>query len=324
MSHENTRISQEKEADDSAEIPQQKLLGLLKLIGLLKEPGGHTMPELLERSGKKLRTMQRYLTMLEDVGYPVDKTTTRPARYFLFEPAPEGKGIRHEALNTQEAELLNLRLADLDTPNPVLTSLRQKLQLTMLLLPQPHELHSLRLARILETLALGIELGRRVRLLAYESGNTGTVRNRDVEPLALANNYTQLASNDVESGAFRTYNLSRMGGAELLNAPCTLPDSNRRPDVFGMAETDEWTSVELLLTPRSYQQLLRESAVAAAECRPATAAEKAGGWAYHYRGRVHSFHGVGRFVLGLPLEVHIVGPEELRRLVLEKVAGARW
>ena len=313
------------EDDDTADIPQQKLLALLQLISVLKEPGGRTMPELLERLGKEKRTMQRYLKLLEKVGYPVDKTIARPTRYFLFEPAPEGWGIRHEALNTQESELLNLRLADLGTPNPVLISLRQKLQLTMLLLPQPYELHSLRQARILETLALGIEMRLRVRLLAYESGNTGTVRDRDVEPLALANNYNQLASNDVESGAFRTYNLSRMGGAELLlNSPCILPDSGRRPDVFGMAETDDWTAVELLLTPRGYQQLLRESAGAAAECRPTTAAEKNDGWAYRYRGRVHGFHGVGRFVLGLPLEVHIVGPEELRRVVLEKVTGARW
>ena len=91
-----------------------------------------------------------------------------------------------------------------------------------------------------------------------------------------------------------------------------------------MAETDDWTAVELLLTPRGYQQLLREATAASAECRPATAAEKADGWAYHYRGRVHGFHGVGRFVLGLPLEVRIVAPEGLRRVVLEKVAGARW
>ena len=310
---------------DTVDIPQQKLLGLLELVKALKEPGGHTMPELLTRLDKKKRTMQRYLQLLEEVGYPVDKTTTRPARYFLFEPDPEGKGIRHEPLNPRETELLNLRLADLGTPNPVLASLRQKLQLTTLLLPQPHELQSLRQARILETLALGIEQGCRVRLLGYASGNTGTVRDREVEPLALVNNYTQLASNDVESGQFRTYNLSRMGGAELLlDVACTLPDPGRRPDVFGMAETDEWTAVELLLTSRSYQQLLRESAAAAADCRPATAAEKAAGWAYRYRGRVHGFHGVGRFVLGLPLEVRIVAPEELRRVVLEKVREAKW
>ncbi|NVO84490.1 helix-turn-helix transcriptional regulator [Hymenobacter terrestris] len=313
----------ESTSDNNA-IPQQKLLALLRLVRLLKEPGGRTMAQLLSELDKKQRTMQRYLRLLEEVGYPVDKTTTQPARYFLFEPAPEGRGIRHEPLNDQETELLSLRLADLGTPNPVLAGLRQKLQLPALLLPQPHELRSLRQARILETLALGIELRRQVRLLAYESGNTGTVRDRDVEPLALANNHTQLASNDVATGQYRTYNLNRMGGAELLDATCTLPDSDRRPDVFGMAETDEWTTVELLLTSRSYQQLLRESATAAAECQPATATEQAEGWAHRYRDRVHGFHGVGRFVLGLPLEVRVAAPESLRQFVLDKVAGAKW
>ncbi|AIZ65367.1 hypothetical protein PK28_16975 (plasmid) [Hymenobacter sp. DG25B] len=324
MKHKNTRISQDHEDAGGAEIPQQKLLGLLKLIRLLKEPGGHTMPELLELLGKKLRTMQRYLSLLENVGYPVDKTAGTPTRYFLFEPAPEGRGIRHEPLTTAEADLLALRLADLGTPTPVLTSLRQKLQLPTLLLPQPHELHSLRLSRILDTLTLAIALRRRVRLLAYESTNTGTVRNRDVEPLALANNYTQLATNDLESGEFRIYNLSRMGGAELLDAPCTMPDSSRRPDIFGMADTDEWKAVELLLTERAYKLLLRESAETAADCRPAPPAPGEAGRTYHYRGRVHGYDGVGRFVLGLPTEVQVLAPDELREFVRDKVARSIW
>jgi proteasome accessory factor C len=307
---------------NTTDIPQQKLLGMLQLIRLLKEPGGHTMAELLEQTNKKLRTLQRYLRLLEEVGYSVDKTPTSPARYFLFESVP--KGHRYEPLTPDEADLLARRLADLNVPGPLLTSLRQKLQLPGLLLPQPHELNGLRLARILDTLALAIELKRRVRLLAYESGNSGTVRDRVVEPLALANNYTQLASNDVEAGEFRTYNLSRMGGAELLDAPCTIPDTGRRPDAFGMAADEKWQTVELLLTPRAYQQLLRESAEAAAECQPATATEKVKDWAYRYRGRVHGFHGVGRFVLGLPLEVHIVAPETLRKFILGKVAEAKW
>ncbi|GAA4020394.1 hypothetical protein GCM10022408_38030 [Hymenobacter fastidiosus] len=323
MSHKNKKISQQEE-DETVDIPQQKILGLLKLIRLLKEPGGHTMSQLMDRLDKKLRTMQRYLKLLEEVGYPVDKTSGPPVRYFLFEPAPEGRGIRHEPLTTAESDLLALRLADLGPPTPVLTSLRQKLQLSTLLVPQPHELHGLRLSTILDTLALAISLRRRVRLLAYQSTNSGTVRDRDVEPLALANNYTQLATNDVESGQFRTYNLNRMGGAELLDAPCTLPDSGRRPDIFGMAATDEWQPVELLLTDRAYQLLLRESASAAADCHQVPAAEGEAGQAYHYRGRVHGFDGVGRFVLGLPTEVKVVAPEELTNFVRNKVALARW
>jgi proteasome accessory factor C len=91
-----------------------------------------------------------------------------------------------------------------------------------------------------------------------------------------------------------------------------------------MAADENWQAIELLLTPRAYQQLLRESAEAAAQCQLTTVAEQAENWAYRYRDRVHGFHGVGRFVLGLPLEVHIVAPETLREFVLDKVARAKW
>jgi predicted DNA-binding transcriptional regulator YafY len=301
---------------DTTDIAQQKLLGVLQLIRLLKEPGGHTMKQLQEHTAKKLRTLQRYLRLLDEVGYPVEKSFGRPARYFLFEP--EGSGQRYLPLNPAEADLLSRRLADLGTAEPALPGLRQKLCLPGLLLPQPHELRGLRLAHILDTLALGISLRRQVRLLAYESGNSGTISDRVVEPLALANGSTQLACNDVTEQGYRTYNLSRMGGAELLDTPCTLPDPGTRPDAFGLGEAADRQPVELLLTKRAYQQLLRESAEAAADCQQTASGQ------YRYRGWVNGFHGVGRFVLGLPLEVHIAAPDALREFVRDKVARATW
>jgi proteasome accessory factor C len=115
------KLSYSKDTDP-ADIPQQKLLGLLQLIRLLKEPGGRTMAQLQERTGKELRTLQRYLKLLGEVGYPVDKSHDKPARHFLFEP--EGRGQRYEPLSQTETELLDRRLADLNTPEPALHSLR--------------------------------------------------------------------------------------------------------------------------------------------------------------------------------------------------------
>ena len=69
--------------------------------------------------------MQRCIKLLEEVGYPIDKSPDRPAHYFLFEQGLEGLDIRHEPLTTNEANLLTPRLADLGAPTPILTSLRQ-------------------------------------------------------------------------------------------------------------------------------------------------------------------------------------------------------
>ena len=45
------------------------------------------MPGLPTKLDNKLRTVQRYLKLLEELGCPVNKIIARPAHYFLFEPS---------------------------------------------------------------------------------------------------------------------------------------------------------------------------------------------------------------------------------------------
>ena len=58
---------------------QQKLLRLFKLIRLLKQRPGKTIHQLAQSLGITVRTMYRYLVLLEEVGYEIDKKG-EPAR----------------------------------------------------------------------------------------------------------------------------------------------------------------------------------------------------------------------------------------------------
>jgi proteasome accessory factor C len=64
---------------------QQNLLRALKLIRLLKQRPGKTLPQLAQLLDCDPRHARRFLDTLEEVGFFVEKEGSRPPRFFLFE-----------------------------------------------------------------------------------------------------------------------------------------------------------------------------------------------------------------------------------------------
>jgi hypothetical protein len=64
---------------------QQNLLRALKLIRLLKQRPGKTLPQLAQLLDCDPRHARRFLDTLEEVGFFVEKEGKRPPRFFLFE-----------------------------------------------------------------------------------------------------------------------------------------------------------------------------------------------------------------------------------------------
>ena len=304
-------------------IAEAKILRIFNLIGLLKQKTGHSIEDLALDLGRDKRTIYRYLKLLEEVGYDVD---SRDGRYFITEAAD----TLERRFTEQEAQLLNQRLVDVGDANPLVASIRLKVKLTSEIVPLPNELRTMNQAEFIDRLQVAIQLGRRVRLVRYRTTNTAEVRDRVVEPVALTDKLTQLIAMEVEKGEKRTFNLSRMQDVDILDEPCTFPPGDREPDLFGMAATDR-QPVELLLTERAYQLLIREYPEAVPHCLPAEAGRSKGDtasdgprWAYRFRDKVRGYEGVGRFVMGLPTEVRVVAPDAFRTFVRKKSARAAW
>lgn len=280
---------------------------------MLQRWPGYSVAALAQHLDMSERTVFRYLQLLETVGYATD---VREGRYFLVE-APAWTA---QQLTTAEAELLRRRLADLGSPpDPLLASLRLKLQLTPDPLPLPEELSTLARLRLLELLQTAIDQRRRVRLHDYRSTNSPATGPREVEPVTLSDNFAQLVALDVPTQEKRVFNLERMGRVELLDEPCTLPVGDLRPDLFGMAHTD-WQPAELQLTERAYQLLIREYPAALSYCQPTGRTT----WPHRFQAPIRGFEGIGRFVMGLPTETQVTAPDTLRAFVRKKSAQADW
>lgn len=297
-------------------IEQAKLLRVLQLIRLLRNERGRTLNQLAQALDCSTRTVRRYLDLLTEVGYLVDERVDLRGYFFLFEAEPE----RAPLFSLEESTLLQQVLTGLEESNPLGVSLRQKLHRTTELIPLADELVDLQRGRMVQQLSAAVRERRQVRLVRYQSADSGTVRDRVVEPVALTEGFEQLNAVEVSSGQLRTYKIRRMDDVEVLDRPCVHPVMDEHLDLFGMAGPT-WLPVELRLTERAYRLLVEEHRGARQFASPTPAGDGPG---YVFRGEVRSYLGIGRFVLGLPTEVRVVEPEAFRMFLREKAGLARW
>ena len=295
-------------------IAQAKLLRVLQLIRQLKQQR-HTLAELSRYFDCHSRTIKRYFQLLEEVGYCLDEDGQ--GRYFLFEADPDHPPY----FSPEETDVLRQLLSTLAADNPLRESLRQKIYLTSDLIPLADELLAVQQARVVQQLVAALKAGCRVRLRRYQSPHSGTVRDREVEPLTLTDHYDQLNAVDVETGQVRTYKVQRIGAVELLATPCSYAAAEEQLDMFGLAGP-AWLPVTLRLTARAYRLLVEEYPAARSFVLPEPT--PTADLAYRFRGEVRSFLGIGRFCLGLPTEVEVVEPAEFRAFLREKAGRARW
>ncbi len=296
-------------------IEQAKLLRVFTLIRLLKQ-GRHTLEQLAQLQDCHPRTIRRYLSLLEEVGYCVDED--EQGRRYLFEATPDAPSY----FSAEETHVLQQALTGLDKHNPLKESLSRKLYQTSELVPLADELLDMHQARVVQQLAEALRQRCRVRLLRYQSPHSGTVRDREVEPLGFTDNYAQLNAVDVATGKSRTYKTRRIEDVALLETPCSHAVAEEQLDVFGLSGPRP-ALVELRLTARAYRLLVEEHPAARSFVLP-VAGTGPTDLRYAFRGEVRSYLGIGRFVLGLPTEVQVIEPAAFRDFLREKVGQARW
>lgn len=298
-------------------IEQAKLLRVFTLIRLLKQ-GRHTLEQLAQLQDCHPRTIRRYLSLLEEIGYFIDEDPQGRRYLYLFEAEPEAPSY----FSAEETLILQQALTGLDEHNPLRESLCRKLYQTSELVPLADELLDMHQARVVQRLVEALRQHCRVRLLRYQSSHSGTVRDREVEPLGFTDNYAQLNAVDVATGQTRTYKTRRIQDVELLATPCSHAAAQEHLDVFGLAGPAPLL-VELRLTARAYRLLVEEHPAARSFVLPVAGAGPTD-LRYAFRGEVRSYLGIGRFVLGLPTEVQVVQPTAFRAFLREKVEQAWW
>lgn len=293
-------------------IAQQKLLRVFRLIRLLKQP--HTVTQLAKVLETNTRTVYRYLELLGEIGYIIDsKPDTN--HYFLFEAEPTTR----PTLTSEETVELTKLLATLPATHALATSIRRKLYLSSELVPLADELHDRHLGRVIDRVTQAIRQQQQIRLLGYQSTNSNSVTDRQVEPLVFTDDYSLLWAYDPADGERKSFKTSRIEDVEVLPLPCTQAVAEPPLDAFDWSGPEPMVVV-MHLSLRAYRLLYEERPQARAFLTP----QPDNAFPYVFRGEVYSYVGIGQFILGLPGEIKVQEPEGLRSYLEKRVRERLW
>lgn len=283
---------------------------LLRLLMLLNNSRTYSLKELEERTGMSGSTLYRYLDTFEEAGFLINR---RRGRYNL---KAEDKNVR--SLNKlfhfseEEAYVLYQTLSLLEKSSPIKEKLIHKLHTL-------YDFRSMAAARqnsrmeLISTISAAIEEKKQLELVAYRSSNSDTITNRTVEPFQFLDDYAALWCFDISDKQCKQFRLARMESVELSTAGWRHESEHLIPfcDAFRLAAPESVAMVAATLSLKAYNLLLEEYPLSRS-CISACAQQ------YRLEIPVADFHGIGRFVLGLPEEVVVEGPPDFLRFLEEK------
>lgn len=279
---------------------QQKIFRVLNLIKLLAVKPRKTIPELASILEVSKDTVYRYVNLLGDLGYPIDKNEYNS--YFIFEPTEPASAT----FELEELELLNQLISTIHQDHPLRTSLHQKVFLSSPLLPLAEELIDKHAAKLISRLNTAITNRQQTRIIKYHSPASDSIRDRLVEPICLVKANSQLCAFDLESNSIKHFKVKRMSDVEVLDISATHSQETTPTDIFGFTSACPFI-VKLHLTKRAHRLLIEEFP----DAKMHISFHENHAMPYRFVCEIRDEIGIGRFILGLPGEIEVVSPVEL-------------
>jgi predicted DNA-binding transcriptional regulator YafY len=291
-------------------MDQPKMQRLLRLLLLLSGKRTYSAPELAKRLSLSERTVLRYLETFDGAGFVVERSGSR----YRLHPGTVANRAVQQALHFSEEELylLHSAISGLTPANKVALHLQRKLHTLYhyrALAETAEKSDGAKIAAISEA----AEKKRCVHLIGYRSGNSQTVTDRLVEAFAFYDDYQGVWCRERQTGGNKLFLIGRIEGVTITGEPWQHEAEHRIPftDAFRMAAENPVATVEALLSLKACNLLGEEYPLAKKHLT-----QKNGG--YRLEIPVAGFEGIGRFVLGLPGEVEVLGPEAFVKFLEEQ------
>jgi predicted DNA-binding transcriptional regulator YafY len=291
-------------------IEHQKIFRIFQLLARLRIPLGCTKEDIADDFGVAIRTVERYIALLRDIGFNVE---TNQGRYRI--PSVNKLKMEIEDLihfSIEEAQIVKTALEN----QPIKTPLQQSLMTKLYALTEMPELadtvYDQKVSQHISNLYHAIRYKEQVVLKKYQSLNSATTKDRLVEPIRLYRYNRYLAAYEIASGRVKDFKIERVAEVELTNNPAEHKDAYGEygVDIFGMTG-DQLTEVRLKLSERA-ATLLKEEFPETKQLIHKQNNKLV------FTCKVYSWKGIGRFILGLPGEIKIESPEDLILYVKEK------
>jgi predicted DNA-binding transcriptional regulator YafY len=293
------------------DVKANKIKKVLSLITLLSDATPRTikkLAELLEVSGD---TVYRYIPLLEEVGYQIEKNKSNEY-YIDYKKLKEFTEVeKKHLLAFVRSSSLNKNIKD---------GIAAKLKINTTL-PDPHTLATLESMEKINKILFCIENSYTLTLENYRSTNPkSTKKTRHILPLQFDHDTLSIKAYDLDEKSQRLYKLHRIASMEI-NAKFEGEDINlhdQMMDDFGF-----WgkcnLSVSLLLSARAKALLTEEIPSTALKIANTTSKE----YPFKYTAKVSNYEGIGRFVMGLGTEIKIEKDKGLIDYVKQKLSNRK-
>lgn len=285
----------------------------LRLMVLLTQNQMLSVDEIGRRMGLGRRTVYRYLDAFQSMGFIVRK---QGSKYCLDGSSPFFQKIAQGISFTEDEALVISQMLNSVYDNSMqVRHLREKLAgLYNLGVLAAHGTDD-RYAANVTTLYQAIKEHRVVLLRNYNSPSSGRIDNRVVEPYLFFNQNSEVRCYEISTKTNKTFKISRCDSVELIdllweNEQLHKPFYN---DLFGFTG-EERKKVSLVLGNLSTNVLLEEFPDAARELTPLSDG------CHRLDTQVCSYHGIGRFVMGLYEDITPVDSPEFEAYLHERIA----
>lgn len=288
---------------------------LLRVLMLLSGNRNYSITEMKERCHKSERSIYRYLDIIERSGFILDrKNDPEGCRYRLITDKSYGRAL--ESLlhfSEEEAWLLYRVLTDLKAGSALKERLVRKLNILydFKALENLEKTNDLQRVHVLRD---AINHKKQVLLLQYRSSNSGAIADRKVEPFEFTEDYCAVWCFDTKDKSNKQFKISRMQEVKPLPSSWEFETNHQIPftDAFHMAADRPVATVEAILSLKAYNLLREEYPLAE---KYISQQDKS----YHLKIPVADYHGIGRFVMGLPGEINVPAPEGFKKFLRENL-----
>src|SRR5687768_15086766 len=173
-------------------IPQAKLLRLFQIIAVLKS-GHWSIKQLAERFDTSERTIYRYINLLEEVDFLIEKGFDN--RYFIVTSEDDPTQAQ---FSVEETKLIKKLIQTGASDNPLKNLLLKKLSLNSELDSVPRLFVKARIGKFVDQLAESIKNKKQIVLKNYHSARSNEIRDRLVEPIQFGDNYQSVMALDTQ------------------------------------------------------------------------------------------------------------------------------
>jgi len=290
-----------------------KIDNVFRLIKLLITSPAKDAKLLAKRVGISKSHLYRLKNLLEDLGYKIKKDAQN--RWYIPTIVSQ---YGNQQLNEAELSHLEMALRQVSGSNPLTTSILNKFNASLSLIPLTDSLPHLHANRNIQQIRIAINQKCCLLVKDYLSMTSSTRKNRLVEPLELTDDYRYLIGWEPEIDRQGQFKISRMNEVDILfDKPIQPGRIATSLDIFGLSgDDDQWYDVKMELTSFAHHMLVEEFPLST---RYINTYKKP----VIFEGRVRNWKGIGRFVLGVPDQVVVISPPEFKVYLKAKIANSK-